>query len=93
MDDLPLAKGSISAPEADGQSDHEEGVRSKVRGDSKVTIEGRSSHLLLHPGEVGRLPADQGEGLLAQSVPPFWQGALVWGGSVQDTSGLWPDKQ
>ena len=58
--DLPLAKGGISAPEADGQSNHKESMGSEVGGDRKATIESRSSQLLLHPGKTGRLPAEQG---------------------------------
>ena len=75
--DLPFSKGRISAPKADWQSDHKEGMSSEVRSDSKVTIESWSSYLILHPGKIGRLPSDQGQHLLAQVVSPFRQSALV----------------
>lgn len=67
----------MSAPEADRQSYHKEGMCSEVGGNGKVTIEGRSSQLLLHPGKIWCLPSNQGQHLLAQVVSPFWQGALV----------------
>lgn len=67
----------MSAPEADRQSYHKEGMCSEVGCNGKVTIKSRSSHLLLHPGKIWRLPSDQGQHLLAQVVSPFWQGALI----------------
>lgn len=76
---IPLPKGGISAPEAYGQANHEECMGAEVRRNRKVAIEARGSHLDLHPGEVGRLPSNEGDHLLAQVVSPFWEGSLVCG--------------
>lgn len=76
--DVPLSKGRITAPEEHGQADHEEGMGAEVRSNGKVAVEGRRAHLILHPGEVRRLPADQRQGILADGIPPRGEGPLVW---------------
>lgn len=50
----------------------------EVGRDGKVTVQRRRPHLVLEVRQVRRLPAHQGQQLLAQPVPPPWQGAFVW---------------
>lgn len=50
---------------------------SEVGGDGEVAVEGGRPQLILQPGQVGRLPTDQGQHLLSQRVSPFGQSPLV----------------
>lgn len=50
----------------------------QVSGDGEVAVERRRAQRVLEPGEVWRLPSDQGQGPLSQGVAPFWQRAFVW---------------
>lgn len=74
---LPLSKGRISAPEEHRQENHEEGMGAEVGRDGEVAVQGWGAQLVLHPGQVGRLPADQGQRSLALVIPPPGQRPLV----------------
>jgi hypothetical protein len=67
----------VSAPELDGQEDHEEGVGAEVCGVSKVRVEGGGAQRVLHQGQPGRLPAHNGDEALAQGIAPWRQAAGI----------------
>ena len=71
------ANACITAPELDGQEDHEEGVGAQVCCVCEVGIEGGRAYLILHESEPWRLPADYGDEAIAQRVAPFGQSAGV----------------
>ena len=73
------ANAGVAAPVEDGQEDHVEGVRAQVGRDGEVGVEGGRAQLLLHQGEVGRLPAHDGEQGIADLVAPRGQASRIWG--------------
>lgn len=75
---VPFSERRITTPEQDRQANHEERMRAEIRGDGEVAVERGRAQLLLHPGEVRRLPSDQRQGLLAQVIPPLGQRPLVY---------------
>lgn len=60
----------MAAPEQERQEDHEEGVGAEVGREGKVRVEGRRADLLLHPGQVRGLIADQRQEFLSGPVAP-----------------------
>lgn len=74
---LPFAKGWVTTPEQNRQTNHEEGVCTQVRSDGEVAVERGRAQLVLHPSKVRGLPTYQREHLLSQGVPPFGKRPLV----------------
>lgn len=46
--------------------------------DGEVTIQSRRPQLLLHPGQIWRLPSNQRDSLLPKIISPSWKSALVY---------------
>lgn len=46
--------------------------------DGEVTIQSRRPQLLLHPGQIRRLPSNQRDSLLPKIISPSWKSALVY---------------
>lgn len=82
----PLSERCKAAPEHDGKPNHEKGMSAKVGGDGKVAIQRGRAQLGLQPGQVWRLPADQGQGSLSQIVSPFWKGTPIYQQTVSISS-------
>jgi hypothetical protein len=72
----------ITAPDKYGQPDHEESQRAKVGRDGEVAVERRRAHLALEVGQIGCLPAHEGQESLSKRVSPSWQRAFVWPGRL-----------
>lgn len=77
----------VAAPVEDGQEDHVEGVGAQIGGDGEVGVEGGRAQLLLHEGEVGRLPAHDGEQGIADLVAPGRQTSGICRSMVSDLCG------
>ncbi len=77
MGSEPFSKRCKPTPEHDGKPDHKKGMSAEVGSDGKVAIERRRAQLGLEPGQVRRLPANEGEGSLSQIVSPFRKSALI----------------
>lgn len=60
----------MTAPEEEGQKDHEKRVGAEVGRKGKVRIQRRSTDFLLHPGKVWRFISDQREQFLSRPVAP-----------------------
>jgi hypothetical protein len=71
--DIRSANAGVSAPELDGEEDHEEGVGAEVGSVGKVRVEGGGAHLVLHQGEPWCFPAHNGYEAVAQGIAPFGQ--------------------
>lgn len=67
----------ISTPVQDGQEDHVKSVGAQVSCHGEVGVEGGRAQLLLHEGEVGRLPAHDGDEEVAHGVAPWRQSSSV----------------
>lgn len=60
----------MTAPEEEGQEDHEERVGAEVGRKGKVRIHRRSPDFFLHPGKVWRFISDQRKEFLSRPVAP-----------------------
>lgn len=83
------ANVGVAAPIQDGQEDHVEGVGAQVGGHGEVGVEGGRAQGVLHEGEVGRLPAHDGEQVVAHRMAPWWQSASVCRRTLAAVAGSW----
>lgn len=51
----------------------------EVCSDGKVRVEGGGAQLILQEGEIGSLPADDGEERVADRIAPWAEALGVWG--------------
>lgn len=57
-------------------------MRPQICRDGEVRVERGRAQLLLHEGEVGRLPAHNGQQDVADRMAPWWQPSSVCGGAL-----------
>ena len=75
---LRSAHTCITTPEENRQHDHEEGVRSQVRGEGKVRIERGSASSFLQQSQIGGLPSHERDERLTERMAPGRQFGGIW---------------
>jgi hypothetical protein len=80
---LRSANIGVSAPELNGQEDHEEGVGAQIGRVGEVGVEGWGAYLVLQQSQPWCLPADYGDEAVAQRIAPCGQstGVCSWQGT------------